>query len=455
MKVLYLVHQFYPKAYTGTEKFTLQLAQSCQHSGHAVKVVTYDLPQAKGLSASPALRSVKQQIKAMLQKYGLDPAQLQAIPAQLLPNRISAGEYVHQGVAVLSFSHQRRSTSVSLQNGDPVLLNFARQVLLREQPDLIHAGHTLRVAEFLTVAVELGIPYLLTLTDFWVICPNCRLVNEQRQICHGPRGGEVCKGGCPTFRQKHIKQRFEQMDRLLERAAQVVTPSSFLAKKVEAEFSSLGLKVIPYGIDTQGLQPNTRLYPTAEPLRFLFAGALLETKGIGFLLDAIHSLPGRNARLEIYGTGPMSANVEQAAQADPRITYHGLYQMDQLSALLNRVDVVVVPSIWHENMPLIMQEAQACGVPTLVSDVGGMTECVTDGVNGFTFRVGDVADLQQKMQMIIDHPEILNGIKENMRNPKPGQYRVTALEEEAGLYLALYEQILNKPDFTVADPQTR
>jgi hypothetical protein len=55
-----------------------------------------------------------------------------------------------------------------------------------------------------------------------------------------------------------------------------------------------------------------------------------------------------------------------------------------------------------------------------------------------------VADLQQKMQMIIDQPEILNRIKENMRNPKPGQYRVTSLEEEATLYLEQYTQIVGK-----------
>jgi glycosyltransferase involved in cell wall biosynthesis len=95
-------------------------------------------------------------------------------------------------------------------------------------------------------------------------------------------------------------------------------------------------------------------------------------------------------------------------------------------------------------MPLIMQEAQASGVPTLVADVGGMTECVTDEVNGFTFRMGDVADLQRKMQMIIDQPVILNGIKENIRNPQPGEYRVTSLAEEAKLYLEQYERIVRK-----------
>lgn len=445
MKILYLVHQFYPKAYTGTEKFVLQLAQACQAAGHTVSIVTYDLPSNQDSVPAPVLQSIKQRLKSTLQRHGLDPAHLRNLPARLLPNPITDRSYCYQGVPVVAFAHQRRLIPPRHPTPDRTVAAFARQLLQREQPDLIHAGHTLRVTEFLTVAAELGIPYLLTLTDFWVICPNCKLVNEQRQICYGPYRGKACQSGCPTIRQQEVTQRLEQMRHLLQQAAAVVAPSHFLANKVEAEMGPLGLTVIPYGIDTQGLTANLRYYPTIEPLRFCFAGALLETKGIGVLLAAFQALPNPNIRLEIYGSGPLLDKVRQAVQADQRITYSGRYEIAALNAFLNRVDVVIVPSLWHENLPLIMQEAQAAGVPTLVSDVGGMTECVTDGVNGFTFRVGDVADLQRKMQMIIDRPEILNQIKENMRNPTPGQYRVTSLEKEAAMYLEQYKRILAKP----------
>lgn len=442
MKILYLVHQFYPRAYTGTEKFVLQLAQTCQAAGHEVSVVTYDLPSSQGPVPVPALQVMKQRLKTTLQRRGLDPTYLWRLPALLLPNPIKERSYRYEDVLVVAFAHQRRPIPTT---PDRAVADFARQLLQREQPDLIHAGHTLRVTEFLTVAAEMGIPYLLTLTDFWVICPNCKLVNEKWQICHGPRGGKTCQSGCPTFRQPQITQRLEQMRHLLQQAAAIVTPTRFLAHKVEAEFGALGLTVIPYGLDIQGLVPNLRRYPTAAPLHFCFAGALLETKGIGVLLAAFQALSSPNIRLEIYGSGPLLAKVQQAVRVDSRITYGGRYQIAELNALLDRVDVVIVPSIWHENMPLIMQEAQACGVPTLVSDVGGMTECVTDGVNGFTFRVNNVPDLQQKMQMIIDQPEMLNTIKENIRNPKPGQYRVTSLQEEARLYLEQYKQVLGSP----------
>lgn len=452
MKILYLVHQFYPERGTGTEKFVFQLAQHCQLAGHEVKVVTYDsarlstpAPASATLSGVTPKPSFKRTLKISLQRVGIELVQMRNELAARLPNRILSRQYLYQGVPVIAFAHQQRL----IRPGSPVhshqLGDFARELLQREQPDLLHVGHMMRGSEFVQAAVELQIPYLVTLTDFWVICPNAKLLTESQQICQGPRQGKACRQSCPSESHKWIPRRLAQMRRVLQQAAAVVTPSRFLANTLRAEFGELPLTVIPYGIDTAHLQPNRRTYPTQEPLTFLFAGTLYPPKGIHLLLSAFEKLSDPNVRLEIYGTGPFDGMVRQQAAIDPRIRFKGRYTTEQLSNILQQVDVVVVPSVWHENLPLIMQEAQAAGVPTLVSDVGGMTECVTDGVNGFTFGVGDVADLQRKMQGIIDQPEILNGIKENIRNPQAGQYRMTSLKEEARLYLAQYERILKKP----------
>jgi glycosyltransferase involved in cell wall biosynthesis len=303
------------------------------------------------------------------------------------------------------------------------------------------------------VVLFLGTSILITLTSFWLICPKHILVNEKEQVCAGPRGGAECKIGCPSYRKKEIATRYADMQRLLDHADAVVAPSHFMAQTFQRESRTLHPTYIPYGFENRRASSKQRVYTAGQPLIFFFGGRLVPEKGVELLLMAFRRLPSSQVRLHIHGDGPLRPTVERAVQADPRIHYGGVYKHEQLGELLEQVDVLIVPSTWPENMPLIMQEAQACSVPTLVSDVGGMTECVNDGVNGFTFRVGDVEDLQRKLQMLIDQPEILNGIKEKMRNPKPGQYRVTSLAEEAGLYLALYAQILNTPVATVADRQ--
>ena len=467
MKILYLVHQFYPDAYQGTEKFVLQLAQHCQAAGHEVKVITYSTRARNGgaattvaarpLSSSgqaarqrttfPAFRRFKAHVASVFSHVGISAPSFHRLRAfgDRLPNRIFRADYEYQGVPVISFCHRQHPAYLRQQLQDPSLTRFAQELIQREQPDLIHVGHPMQGAEFLYAAQAQQIPYLLTLTDFWLICWRCNLLNEQGQLCHGPRLGNECRMRCTkVFPPAHVEQRRQLAQHLLTQAGAVVAPSHFLASKIRAEYATIPIRLIPYGMDTQSALPNGRRYPSAKPLTFLFAGGLFKSKGIDLLIAAFRRLTSAHIRLQIYGAGTLLTAIQQAVQADDRIRYGGVYQIHELNQILTQVDVVIVPSTWYENMPLIMQEAQASGVPTLVADVGGMTECVTDEVNGFTFRMGDVADLQRKMQMIIDQPAILNGIKENIRNPQPGEYRVTSLAEEAKLYLEQYERIVRK-----------
>jgi len=76
----------------------------------------------------------------------------------------------------------------------------------------------------------------------------------------------------------------------------------------------------------------------------------------------------------------------------------------------------VVPSIWWENSPLVIQEAFLHGRPVICSDIGGMSEKVTDGVNGLHFRVGDPYSLADALRRAVGSPDLWktlhNGIPE-------------------------------------------
>lgn len=443
MKILYLVHEFYPAHRGGTEKFILQLAQQMQALGHQVKVVTYDNDNRQTLAPPSRLARQKQSFTRRL----VEQVSHTILKAwwhrfrNLAPDPMQAYTDVYENIPVIGF-RSRRITQKSLALANPHLTEFATHLLQQEAPDLIHVGYLRHTAEFLHVAQQMQIPYLITLTSYWLLCPQHILVTEGGALCNGPRGGEACKRACPRLAYQELPARLVMAQQLLAHASAVIAPSHYLKRLYQRELGAMDPTYIPYGMDLQNLPFNSRRVTKGETLTFFFAGRLVPEKGLLLLLTAFRRLPSPHIRLEVYGMGSLAEVVAEAAQADPRIHYAGVYANAQAGYLLQQADVVVVPSIWHENLPLIMQEAQACGVPTLVSDVGGMTECVTDGINGFTFRMGDVDDLQQKMQRIIDQPEILNHIKENMRNPKPGQFRVTSLDEETNMYLAQYENIL-------------
>src|SRR5262249_57931996 len=67
------------------------------------------------------------------------------------------------------------------------------------------------------------------------------------------------------------------------------------------------------------------------------------------------------------------------------VTLVGRYAHGDLPRLMANIDWVIVPSIWWENSPLVIQEAFAYGKPVICSDIGGMAEKVTDRVNGLHF----------------------------------------------------------------------
>ena len=87
---------------------------------------------------------------------------------------------------------------------------------------------------------------------------------------------------------------------------------------------------------------------------------------------------------------------------------------------MREIDWVVVPSIWWENSPLVIQEAFMNGRPVICSNVGGMAEKVTDGLNGVHFGVGDPSSLAAAIRKAVQSPDTWD----HMRRGIPAIYRL-------------------------------
>ena len=74
--------------------------------------------------------------------------------------------------------------------------------------------------------------------------------------------------------------------------------------------------------------------------------------------------------------------------------------------IFREIDVLVVPSIWYENAPLVIQEAFLSRTPVIASRIGGIPELVKDGVNGLLFDAGDPRDLKAKLEYVMNYPEV-------------------------------------------------
>ncbi len=406
MKILYLIHQFYPDDYTGTEKFLLGLAKFMQRLGHQVKVLTY-LRQTEA--------TFNEQVSGIMFK-----------------------EYLYQGLPVVALQQAVPPPHLDSAIQSPAMAEFARQFLANERPDLIHVAHMMRVGEFVSVAQDMNIPYLLTLTDFFLLCPKCNLMTSNNSLCAGPEQGQACRRHCPELSGEMIVNRLALTEDILRQAQCIIAPSRFLAGIFKRHLPDLEIQINGYGISHGRIKRNTRRYAPDAHLTFFYGGSFSYHKGVHLLVDAFRKLAGQ-ATLKLYGSGPLQATLIKLAGGDPRIQFCGVFAADKVSEVLSAVDVTVVPSIWYENTPIMMLESLAAEVPVIVTDLGGMTERIKDGVNGFAFSLGDSAHLQEVLEKLIRNPEQLNDLKANIR----GQ-GVHTVEQEALAYERVYRQVLGR-----------
>jgi len=268
-----------------------------------------------------------------------------------------------------------------------------------QRPDVVHFQHTLFLGVELISTVRRVLPatpILYTLHEYLPICNHYgQLVRTRnRELCleASPRRCNECFPEIAPqqffLRKRFIRSHFDHVDLF-------IAPSKFLMRRY-----------IDWGIPRMRIVHEEHGFPAAlpEPVpdrprrdRFAFFGVLTPFKGIDVLLRAMRRLgPDWEGHLTIHGAN-YEAQIPEVqeeidallAETSATVTFAGPYDPEALPRLMAETDWVVVPSVWWENAPLVIQEAFQHGRPVIASDIGGMAEHVRDGIDGLHFRAGD------------------------------------------------------------------
>jgi glycosyltransferase involved in cell wall biosynthesis len=406
MKILFFVHQFYPECNTGAEKIVLSLAKMMQRYGHRVKVFTYSFHPPS------------------FYDRGLGD--------------IAIKEFVHEGVPVLAFRCRNTSSDIDFSFENPDLSEIAAELIRRERADILHVTYSPRVGELIKSAKQLATPYIVTLTDFFMICPKETLLRSNGAICTGPESGRACIEYCPELSVEKIRKRLTVAREVLSHAKVIVAPSIFAAEMFQKEFKDLEIKVIRYGLPLPAPIADARGYSRGDSVVFCLAGPLESHNGTSTLIEAFMSVTSPTASLKIYATRGAPepvAMLRDAARQDSRIEFCGDYVPERFTEILQTIDVLVMPSLSHQ-FPLVVSEALASNVPVITSDVGGTIEIIQDDMNGFVFKMGDAGHLARVIQKVVDTPEVLNRIKANI-----SRMVFSTTEQEAYTYQRIYNQV--------------
>jgi colanic acid/amylovoran biosynthesis glycosyltransferase len=163
---------------------------------------------------------------------------------------------------------------------------------------------------------------------------------------------------------------------------------------------------LPMGIDAQRFRPRPARARPAGPLRLVTVARLTEGKGHRFVLEAMRALADRGVDLEyaIVGDGPDRARIEReiARQGlEGRVHLHGSLGEEEVRAQLGAADAFVLPSVAvGEASPVSVMEAMACGLPVVVSRIGGTPDMISDGVDGLLVEQSDVAGLAAAIERL-------------------------------------------------------
>ncbi|GAA5266504.1 hypothetical protein ACOSOMT5_P2932 [Acidiphilium sp. MT5] len=338
---------------------------------------------------------------------------------------------------------------------DPAIATRFQAVLRAEQPDVVHF-HNLAGLGFslIPIAHRLGLPSVVTLHDHAGYCFRATALREDGTICDDAEGCAItCLGAVQprdAGRALPMRLRRDYVSWALGHADRLVSPSVYLADayRTANAVDPARLTVISNGIDLapfDGIGPRSADDRAGKIVRFFCAAYLGIHKGIlellqaAALLTAEPDLAGRWA-LAIAGDGFLRPQVEAEISQDKfghAVTYLGRVPRSRIIEELAAADVVVLPSLWPENEPVILLEAIAAGRAQLATDIGGIPQLVQAGVTGELVPPADAAALAAAMAAYIRSPERAHRQGEASRTRCSSVSESTTIDALEGIYAGL------------------
>jgi glycosyltransferase involved in cell wall biosynthesis len=435
-----LVSPHYPPRFIGgVEHYTRRLAQRLRVAGHDVRVVAVERLDADHAEA-----------------VQVDETSDDGVPV----SRLSLRRVDARGAATYTYDH-------------PDIRAWFHGWLVRERPAVIHlqSGYLLGGA-VLRAAAARQVPVIVTLHDFWFICPRITLLHPDQTCCAGPETPAGCAwcmateqrryrlparlvgnrmvshagprlAASPLARLAGLRVRVQDADArraallpALATAAAILSPSRFVRDQlVRAGFDGDRITLLPYGIEPRA--PVLRRDADGVRLRLGFLGQIAPHKGLHVLIDAVRALPDASIELIIHGDltrEPAYVRALRASAAgDPRIIFAGPLGQADLDRLFQQIDALAVPSVWYENSPFVIHEARRAGLPVLASRLGGMAELIRHDEDGLLAEAGDAAAFARQLDRMIREPDLLTRLRGGVTPPP-------AIGDEVRALLRLYER---------------
>jgi len=325
--------------------------------------------------------------------------------------------------------------------------------LIESSPDVVHINHLMGLSpRSIHIAHRLGAAVVVSLHDFYFVCPRVHLQKPGGDLCAGPNDGHECVKACFPAGSDGDRLRWGLRSMYFRRALTMADRTVCYSEYVGSYFrKALGhgtpIQVIPNGVLPQAIYP--RRLGRDRTLKLAYCGTVAPHKGPHILLEALRiaGLPTVNLLVVGHFTNPdYVRQLRETATTIPGLAMrmYGTYERRELSMLLQDIDCVVAPSLVPEAGPIVPREAMAGGIPVVVARLGALTELVREGENGFTFDPTRPEELAGILSRLAADEELRRVLSDGARKSS-----VTTVAEHTERIRSVYESAIhdfsNKP----------
>lgn len=448
-RIVLTSHLFLPDHAAGTEILTFETAKELSRRGWSVEIVTG------------------------------------AIGLHVYNDMDRFDTYLYDGITVNRFKYSpapmgKQSSIGELEYNNELFGEWFKGYLHKFRPDIVHFFHLGVIsASAIDACHVLRIPCVMTPTDFWLLCPNCQLRLPDDSTCRGPDRESIncIKHAAISVLPTTVGAAFNLIpDQALSILVNKITSSSIATPKIftkvralrkrnpflQQRMNLLDRMIAPTRIMADilaenGLDRSRLVYSrfgirrTANPprkensagtLRIGFIGGLARHKGAHVLVGAIKALPDLcSIEVRIYGDQSFDTRyfdgLVSLAANDPRISFCGTFPNESIGEIFAELDVLVVPSIWYENTPLVIYSAQEAGCPVIASNLGGMSEVIKHEKSGLLFEAGDFVGLASAIERLAQDRALLSRLSRNAEKPK-------SISDYVSELLTIYGEVLSE-----------
>jgi glycosyltransferase involved in cell wall biosynthesis len=442
MRIVFVVHTFFPNWRAGTEVYTRSLARKVVENGHEARIVCYEPPAPQ--DAFEGIRGC---------------------------------ETVYEGLPVYRISfHKRHPWFHLVDYYDPGIEEHLFRYFSAAKPDLVHVVHAMHLTTAsIWAAKRLRLPVVATATDFWSICPTFQLVRWDESLCGGPNALAclactsqdvagtwprrlaanrllsaalapvvTALGAVPVRRPAWLasllwlSHRRRWMKKALSQVDVLVAPTSNTGRLLaETGLKPAEMRECGFGLEDHALQPLPARQRNGV-LRLGYVGTFRHSKGVHVLLEAMRRLPSDKIQLAVYGSPghfpEYDERLRELASGLDNVSFLGSFPNEKLPEVFAGFDALVIPSLWHENSPLVLLSAFAQKTPVVASRVGSLAEMVDDGKNGLLFTMGDAGSLAGQLKRLMAKPELIDRLR-------AGMPAVKTMDQNAAEMFAVYSRL--------------